>query len=685
MRTFTTLRRWLLMMFIVAGVTGTAYGQRTVTLRLNTATLPDTLDAADEIQVRGAVEGTGNFTLPDGNVIDWNDNTTLKPANDGGDYWNLSFKIPDGQKLDYKFYSQLLEDDGGGGWEDGDNVVIAAGTGDVDTGLHYFNKVGNRDYNWSPFEQKQDSIGVMFRVFMNTTAGGTSGSNGYLGTSADQVGVRGDDMGGATPIDWGTTKVALARESDDDTKPGSHIWSGIGYYPASLAGSTQAYKYFVEPDGWEEGNLTGNRTFTIPAQDSTLHWVYYGDTPPLTGQEKVEADVTFSVDLDPLERIGLFRRARGDTLQVRGGFNGWGCNDPSKCLLFKQFGLPLFDAVITVNEFPGTTFDYKYFIDFNIPEMMDDWNVDVIPSGWEEPIGTQGGNRQVEYTGEDLTLPQVFNDIFPANIIPAGNQIDVTFSVDMTAALTADDPFDPAVDSVGVQFEDPFWEITQGMPLVPRSTNPADGDNFFLGDAVDMTEFIKTFSLTDPDEDMVYTGTLSVYGPTYNGFQYRYIYGQPNTTRATVSEVGGSTATGGRRRTRFILPNPDGSWPAEFAVAAESVHLEEGPLPFDSNPAVVTNVEEVSAEVPTTVTLSQNFPNPFNPTTSFEYEIDKTADVKIKIYDILGRVVLTLVDGVQPAATYRMTFDASRLASGTYIYRLEAAGKTVTRTMVLLK
>lgn len=150
MHTSTTLARGLFVALMMLAITGTATAQRTVTLTLNTATAPDTLNALDEIQVRGQL-GSGT-ALPDGGVIDWNDNTTLKPTNVGGDYWELSFQIPDDDALQFKFYSQLLEDDGLGGWEDGaDNHTVAAGTGDVTMPLHYFHKGSGAAYDWRPF------------------------------------------------------------------------------------------------------------------------------------------------------------------------------------------------------------------------------------------------------------------------------------------------------------------------------------------------------------------------------------------------------------------------------------------------------------------------------------------------------------------------------------------------------
>lgn len=96
-----------------------------------------------------------------------------------------------------------------------------------------------------------------------------------------------------------------------------------------------------------------------------------------------------------------------------------------------------------------------------------------------------------------------------------------------------------------------------------------------------------------------------------------------------------------------------------------------------------TDVED--GTLPESMVLSQNYPNPFNPVTTIEYELANSGRVTLQVFDLLGRNVATLVDGVLPAARHSVQFDARNLASGTYIYRLVANDKIVTKTMVLLK
>ncbi len=83
--------------------------------------------------------------------------------------------------------------------------------------------------------------------------------------------------------------------------------------------------------------------------------------------------------------------------------------------------------------------------------------------------------------------------------------------------------------------------------------------------------------------------------------------------------------------------------------------------------------------------LLQNYPNPFNPATAVSYQLTATSYVTLKVYDLLGREVRTLVDGVRPAGTHTVVFDGSGLASGVYVSSLTAGGSHQSRTMLLLK
>jgi hypothetical protein len=83
--------------------------------------------------------------------------------------------------------------------------------------------------------------------------------------------------------------------------------------------------------------------------------------------------------------------------------------------------------------------------------------------------------------------------------------------------------------------------------------------------------------------------------------------------------------------------------------------------------------------------LAQNFPNPFNPTTVINYQLLANTLVTLKIYDVLGRLVKTLVEERQTAGPHSVTFNASTLSSGVYLYRLTAGSFVNTKKLILIK
>jgi hypothetical protein len=83
--------------------------------------------------------------------------------------------------------------------------------------------------------------------------------------------------------------------------------------------------------------------------------------------------------------------------------------------------------------------------------------------------------------------------------------------------------------------------------------------------------------------------------------------------------------------------------------------------------------------------LYQNYPNPFNPSTEITYSIPNVTQVKLSIYTVLGEKVAELESGIKTAGSHKVSFDASHLSSGLYLYRLEAGNKIITKKMLLVK
>jgi hypothetical protein len=123
-----------------------------------------------------------------------------------------------------------------------------------------------------------------------------------------------------------------------------------------------------------------------------------------------------------------------------------------------------------------------------------------------------------------------------------------------------------------------------------------------------------------------------------------------------------------------------------FHTAANPTGEIRGQVLFEFPSSGSTAVERVTEAVPASFTLRQNYPNPFNPSTTITFELPRAGRVALKVFNVLGQEVATLVDEFKEAGGYSARFDASKLASGTYLYQLRTdAGILSVKKMMLLK
>jgi len=106
---------------------------------------------------------------------------------------------------------------------------------------------------------------------------------------------------------------------------------------------------------------------------------------------------------------------------------------------------------------------------------------------------------------------------------------------------------------------------------------------------------------------------------------------------------------------------------------------------FGIGSPVATSSETVSSDVPERARLDQNYPNPFNPSTLIVYHLNDAAEVTIEVFSANGQRVATINEGMRQAGTHQVAFDATDLASGTYLYQLRAGDRVMSRTMTLVK
>lgn len=111
-----------------------------------------------------------------------------------------------------------------------------------------------------------------------------------------------------------------------------------------------------------------------------------------------------------------------------------------------------------------------------------------------------------------------------------------------------------------------------------------------------------------------------------------------------------------------------------------NIWLENG-----KDPGIVNVDDKFDSDISAEFSLYQNYPNPFNPTTRIDYSVSNKSHVTIKVYDLLGRIITTLFDGIQNAGNHSIKFDAVNLSSGIYFYQLKTEEYISTRKMLLMK
>ena len=152
--------------------------------------------------------------------------------------------------------------------------------------------------------------------------------------------------------------------------------------------------------------------------------------------------------------------------------------------------------------------------------------------------------------------------------------------------------------------------------------------------------------------------------------------GPLNITGSGPFKVGGYSSSTGM---------PAGSLMDEFRFYRRALDSSEIAQTWNNQLPLVTGIPTPVLNMPDKFVLSQNYPNPFNPTTRIDYQIPIKGLVILKVYDVLGKEVVTLMNEVKNSGSYTVEFNGSKLPSGTYFYRLEAGDYLDVKKMILLK
>jgi hypothetical protein len=123
-----------------------------------------------------------------------------------------------------------------------------------------------------------------------------------------------------------------------------------------------------------------------------------------------------------------------------------------------------------------------------------------------------------------------------------------------------------------------------------------------------------------------------------------------------------------------------------YVEVDDGLTTKTGPIwSFSTDAVLSAELPSYTSQVPQDFTIEQNYPNPFNPTTTIKYKISEFTFVTLKIFNLLGKELITLVNEEKPIGSYEVKFDGTSLPSGTYFYRLQAGSFVETRKMLLMK
>lgn len=579
--------------------------------------------------------GSGDVVGVPGGFNGWNTTANLLSDIDGDSIYTVTVDTIAVGPIAYKFWKTLR---GGIDWEGGNDRQYTVVAGPQTLPVVYF----DYDSIYTPPAPVQVTFEANMRVKI---------LEGTFLPASDQLLLRGNINS------WGT--------ADTLTDP-----QGDSIYAKTLMldeGFDVAYKFFSSGGlDWESGS---DRHYIVPTGGGTLRRYFNDDSVvsvPISG------NILWQVNMTAFINMGWFRPDLNDSMQVRGSFNNWSAGtslDPD------PFDPYLYFAPVPYSATSYDDFFYKYYLDLDsagAAARFPGWASDPDYYNYEHPADRGEGNRIINLgLGGDITSPPFYYaGINSGGVINAGDTVTVTVQVNMGPATRYVDPFVPGSDTVRLFF---FDILTRSAQQALQGAFPAE---------------IMLSPVSSPT-DTFYQGTFTYIsrpqpflGAHYN---WLYVYRYYHVGGGSVSE-GGGLGIQNPYRSRFIQPNGPNNFPRDY-IAPLDVWQRNPPMPQETPPFNPTTgiLPDPNEGLPTAYRLLQNFPNPFNPSTRIRYTIPERAKVTLKVFNVLGQEVATLINEEQFAGNYVALFEANNLATGVYFYRLQAGPFTQVKKMLLLK
>jgi len=677
----------LMLMLTLIAVSGLA--DVTVNYIVNTSTLQGVTDSTHQVQICGAEVGPEGVDKWYNLFLTWGDESPLA-ANIGGDYWKLTIAYPDsmiGWRMAYKVRYKANDDDAFT-WENvtgGGNRMWVLPANDTTLAVAYV----NNDFN-PPFTPS-DSVDILVRVKMENYEDSFSLLS----------------VVGHWPFcdpEWTPGALPLTQEGTSD------YWSRTIRIPQAVMDTVDRvqplgaehpgvlmYRFAIGNDWNNSENLNGkywpgneNRIIALHPglEDTTLAWKYWNDNPPAGFIAEDTVDITFTADLtNAIANKGF---AVGDTILVRMGyFNSLSSTMDANLLRISGtylYSTTFTDVPVVLNE----PLYYQYYLVKDAVEQREVYfNFD-----YEGEDVTRAERRAYVITGDaeindiedsetdprrmpkfrnNQKLSQAVTVTIECDLRPAYYQVwagstldDIQGNIDITPAMLEANP--DTLAKLGLCINGPMSNNGEGTWATWGGTLASDATRRMYDDG------------TNGDEtagDTIYTIVYNFTTEKTIGQEFKFgIGGGDNESSYGLNHIENIDDT----NPTFTLEVQFGSINPNFYSAWD----------FNAR-APKVGIKNQNVSVAKEFSLSQNFPNPFNPTTEIRFTISEKSDVHLTIYNLLGKVVNKVTYNNLDIGNYSYVWNSKDLngnsvASGIYFYELRAGSKYhAIKKMVLMK
>ena len=443
----------------------------------------------------------------------------------------------------------------------------------------------------------------------------------------------------------------LYEMSDAD---GDTIYTLTVPFPLSEAGNSFAFKYvIVAPPAGDNWESTPDRPFSLNLPSQNLPKVWFNNDNVYTVVSEVTNTINFTADISGILGVGVggaFDPALDSLLVMGLDWDNLGKNVVGNRRMFNNdpFNPGIYDASLTVTSGSAaangvgdsTKWKFKAYPDGRFAN-----------TGWET---TPDKWHIYQADGSVIDLPTIVPDILPL-FGPIGSDVNITITVDMSGATNR------------------YNGLT--IPLNELQFVGMRGAADFLGSWASGGNWTPADTTTGNMKVLTNIGgnlwRITVTAPAgQNAGQYAYKF--------AAMYPGADTINGGSSPLDNENPN-DFNHTFVLSDVSPTITL------WNNWANITTDVKPVKDLVPNVYELGQNYPNPFNPSTTIKFSVPEAGLVTLRVFNLLGQEVATLLNSEKTAGVYEATFDASTLSSGIYFYTLDTKNFSSTKKMVLLK